>query len=212
MRLTIRFFLACAHADDGVGASPFSRGNANADRMLETFVSTGDSKYLRSATDILTSASEIDRSSFLGRLLNGRIQLASGKYDEALQTGRKLTREMPDELDPLGLLVDSARLLGKAKEAEDAADWMLHLRPEDPRSLWRAATLREDLGDLIGAEAALVDCYKRVLKTDLFMRATLLTQMARVRAKFGRVEDAPKYLGEAKRLIPGFRPAETTSH
>lgn len=192
--------------------APFPALVERADRMLEKFVATGDSESLRSATDVLTSLSEADRTSYVGRLLNGRILLASGKYEAALAEGQKLTREMPDELDPLGLVVDAARLVGKAKEAENAADWMLHLRPEDPRSLWRAATLREDFGDLVGAEEALVDCYKRVPRTDLFLRATLLTQMARLRTKSGRPEDASKYVEEAKRLIPGFRPAEAASH
>ena len=211
MRLTILSSLLALTLTTAWAQAPFPALVEGAERMLERFVSTGDSEYLQRAADMLASASEVDRNSFSGRMLNGRILLASGKYEAALATGRTLTREMPDELDPLGLVVDSARLQGKAKEAEEAANWMLHLRPEDPRSLWRAATLREDFGDLIGAEEAVIDCYKRVPKTDLFQRATLLTQMARLQVKSGRVEDAPKYLEEAKRLIPGFRPAEATS-
>ncbi|MDZ4803118.1 MAG: hypothetical protein SGI92_33580 [Bryobacteraceae bacterium] len=131
---------------------------------------------------------------------DGQKALASGDAQKALTIARALNKQMPDELDPWGLIVDAARALGKTEEAEKAAQWMINLRPDDPRGLWRVASLREDAGDLSGAEEALVLCYNRVSRTDTAWRATLMKQMVRLYTKTGRTKEAERLTQEISKL------------
>jgi len=131
---------------------------------------------------------------------DGQKALARGDAEKALSIARALNKQMPDELDPWGLMVDAARALGKMDEAEKAAQWMINLRPEDPRGLWRVATLREDFGDLPGAEDVLNECYKRVPRTDVAWRVTLMKQMAGLYRKTGRDDKAQRLMEEVSKL------------
>lgn len=131
---------------------------------------------------------------------DGQKALARGDAARALEIARALNRQTPDDLDPYGLIVDAARALGRTDEAEKAADWMIRLRPEDPRGLWRVASLREDFGDLEGAEQALLECYQRVPRTETAWRATLMRQMARLCSKTNREDKAKRLIAEAEKL------------
>lgn len=131
---------------------------------------------------------------------DGQKALARGEPEKALAIARALNKQLPDELDPWGLIVDAARALGKTDDAEKAAQWMINLRPEDPRGLWRVATLREDFGDLAGAEDVLNECYKRVPRTDVAWRVTLMKQMAGLYRKTGRADKAQRLMDEISKL------------
>jgi tetratricopeptide (TPR) repeat protein len=136
---------------------------------------------------------------------DGQKALERGDAGKALEIAKALNKSMPDELDPWGLIVDASRKLGKLDEAEKAAQWMINLRPEDPRGLWRVALLREDFGDLAGAEEVLAQCYQRVPRSDVKWRATLMRQMGRLYTKTGRSEKAKRLVEEAEKLEVGSR-------
>jgi len=138
--------------------------------------------------------------SFEKKYAEARAELAERHFDKALKIGRELNARTPDELDYWAVIVDAARGLGKSDEAEKAAQWMLNLRPEDVRGLERAGLVREDLGDLTGAEDMIVEAYKRAPPTDTALRVRLLNQMAGVFEKQKNLPQAEKLRKEAKKV------------
>src|SRR5262249_22469633 len=84
----------------------------------------------------------------------GRTLVLLGKHEfrSALESAKALNERVPDDLLVYGYLVDANVELGNYKDAEDAAQWMLNLRPGNVPGLTRAAYLRELFGDIEGAK------------------------------------------------------------
>jgi tetratricopeptide (TPR) repeat protein len=143
------------------------------------------------------------------RVVEARLLLAEGKADRALIDAVVLNREMPDDLDTYALIVDAALLLARVEQAEDAAQWMLNLRPEDVRSLMAGAAVREALKDHEGAAQMLMDAFARTSRTDIEVRARIGVRLARVSHRLGRSSDAQRLLNQVEALIPGYKPAAT---
>ncbi|MBC7927128.1 MAG: hypothetical protein H7039_15880 [Bryobacteraceae bacterium] len=177
------------------------------ENKLQRYEETADKSVLDGAKLGIEQLAAADRNSTKGRLLLSRVALAESRFADALKLAQAVNREVPDELDAYGLIVDAARGLGKTKEAEEAADWMIRLRPEDPRGLWRVALLRQDFKDYAGAEQVLNDSYARVPRTELTMRARMMTEMARIYGKTGRDAEAKRFLEQAVKLVPNYHPA-----
>jgi tetratricopeptide (TPR) repeat protein len=79
------------------------------------------------------------------------ILLGEHEYRAALEAAQALNRRVPDDVMVYGLLTDANVELGNYADAEDAAQWMLNLRPGNLPALTRAAHLRELFGDNEGA-------------------------------------------------------------
>lgn len=77
--------------------------------------------------------------------------LGRHEFAEALALARTLSEQVPDDLLVYGFLTDAHAELGQYKEAEEACQWMLDLRPGNIPALTRAAYLRELFGDIEGA-------------------------------------------------------------
>ncbi|MBC8165810.1 MAG: hypothetical protein H7Y20_08055 [Bryobacteraceae bacterium] len=176
-------------------------------RLLQKFVETADPALLDQVQSTLESAPAAAQKTNRLKYLRARLEFARGNFEKSLSMAKALNRDVPDELDPYGLIVDSARALGKSGEAEKAAQWMLNLRPEDFRGLQKAAALREDLEDYQGAEEFLMDAYKRVPRSEPGQRASILAQLARVYIKNKRPADARRLIDESLKLIPGYHPS-----
>jgi tetratricopeptide (TPR) repeat protein len=123
-----------------------------------------------------------------------------GRAGEAVARAKVLNRMMADDLDVYALLVDGHRQLGNLDEAEKAANWMLHLRPSDPRSLMRAADLRVDFGMHDSALQLLRNVYQITPETDRTARLAVLRRVQHVYEKMNRPEDAARYRAEIERL------------
>jgi tetratricopeptide (TPR) repeat protein len=119
-----------------------------------------------------------------------------------LRAARAANRAHPDNLDTYAELACILRSLGRRAEAVETVQWMLNLRPTDPRGLWLAALLREDTGDLEGASDLMAECFQRTPAGLTAKRAEYLLGLARVFKKQGKRQEAEQLLREAQRLIP----------
>lgn len=130
---------------------------------------------------VVVAASSATCSDYLADKSRAAELIAKREYQCAVELAKKLNREMPDDLDVYAYLVDAHLALGQRKEAESAAQWMLDLRTEDPRSLYSAALVREALGMKDGALQFYVEAYRRVPRTDTARRTSILERIERLK-------------------------------
>ena len=82
------------------------------------------------------------------------VLLGKHQFAAALELARSLNKEIPDDVQVYGFLTDALVELGNYKEAEEACQWMLDLRPGNVAALTRASYLRELFGDIEGDDRA----------------------------------------------------------
>jgi tetratricopeptide (TPR) repeat protein len=179
-----------------------AQASLSPEQLLEQYTATGESALLERCRTLIAGFPRNNRS----RLLHARLLLASGETKQALIEAAELNRDIPDELDPYGIIVDAALLLGDIKRAETAGEWMLRLRPEDVRSLARGAAVREAIEDYDGAAQMLMEALGRTPRTDVAVRAGIGVALARLSMRRGRADDAARLLEQVDSMIPGFRP------
>jgi tetratricopeptide (TPR) repeat protein len=136
---------------------------------------------------------------FAARKLRAASLQALGQWQPALDAALRVNREMPDDLETYALLVDAYRRLGRPGDAETQAQWMLNLRPEDPRGLRRAGDLRADLGDFQGALQMYSECFRRTSPARAGERAALLRRMAELLQSSGQPDKARQFYAAARR-------------
>lgn len=144
----------------------------------------------------------LNEKSFSARRLLIESLLGLGRERTALELAEALNRDNRDDLDGYGLIVDAAIALGRYDQAEEAAQWMLDLRPDRVEGLSRAAALRELLGDLEGA----ADFQNRVFlgtpPDQPEAKAETLGHLARLLRYQGHADEADRVLKEAIQLSP----------
>lgn len=132
------------------------------------------------------------------------ILLGQHEFQQAYDKARALNKRMPDDLQVYGMLVDACVELGRYKEAEEAAQWMLNLRPGAVPGLTRAAYLRELFGDLEGS-LMLLDAALRTTHGNLSEdRAWIVVHMARLYRLMGKLDEAGRAAEAALRLFPEY--------
>ena len=110
--------------------------------------------YNKAALKCINSVLEKDANSFEGLTFKATILLSQHHFTEGLAIAIKARQLYPHNAYVYGLLVDGYVEAGKYKEALEAADKMISIRP-DNRSYSRIAYLREIHGDIPGAIEAM---------------------------------------------------------
>ena len=132
------------------------------------------------------------------------ILLGEHEYPAALEAAKSLNKRLPDDVAVYGLLTDANVELGNYKDAEDAAQWMLNLRPGNLPALMRAAHLRELFGETEGAYQLLEMAYESTPPTETEARAGILTRMGHLRLAAGNTDAAEKLLQRALASFPNY--------
>ena len=129
--------------------------------------------------------------------------LGEHEYPAALEAAKALNKRVPDDVMVYGLLTDADVELGNYSDAEDAAQWMLNLRPGNLPALIRAAGLRELFGDTEGAYELMEMAYQSTPPTETAERASILTHMGHLRFVSGNTEAAERFFQQALNSFPG---------
>ena len=130
--------------------------------------------------------------------------LGKHEFQKALELARALNKQMPDDLLVYGFLTDAHAELGNYKEAEEACQWMLDLRPGNIPAFTRAAYLRELFGDIEGAIELMTAAYQRTPPAETEDRAWTLTHLGHLEFIPGRTENAERLLQGALVLFPDY--------
>jgi tetratricopeptide (TPR) repeat protein len=155
-----------------------------------------DPAYLKDAEEALAAAPQED---FTAAKLHVEILLAKRQWRSALEQALALNRRVGDDVPVYGYLTEAYTELGRMKEAEEACQWMLNLRPGNTPALLRTAYLREKLGETAGAIELLNVAFRRTPETEVEERAWILVQLARLQPGLAKV-----LLEQALQTFPGY--------
>lgn len=182
----------------------FEPYNALALALARRARETGDPAYYRQAEEALARSLELAPGNFEGKRTRVWVLLGRHEFARALEEAEALNRQAPDDLLTYALLADARVELGHYREAEEAVQWMLDLRPGNLAGLTRGAYLRELFGDLDGAIEWMGEAYERTPPDEVEDRAWILTQLAHLHLASGEVDGADALLDRALDLFPGY--------
>ena len=163
-----------------------------------------DVNYYTKAEEALQKSFELAPENMEGRKARAWILLGKHEFAQAAELARELNRKMPDDILIYGFLADANTELGNYKEAEEAAQWMLDMRPGNVPGLTRGAYLRELFGDIEGAIEFMMSAYQRTPLQEQEDRAWILTHIAHLELLRGKPDAAEKMLQAAFELFPDY--------
>ena len=165
---------------------------------------TADTRYYDQAETALQKCLQISPDNFEAQ--KTRVMLTIGRKDfaKALEMAHGLNRKTPDDVLVYGLVADAAIGLGNYKEAEEAAQWMLDIRPGNVPGLLEGARLRHIFGDLDGAMDFYSQAYQQTPPTQTEDLAWILTQMADLQLSAGNADGAEKLSHSALEKFPNY--------
>ena len=181
--------------------------NLLAKALVHQAQETFDVSFYSQAEDAVKKSLEIDPKNFETEKVQVSILLGEHEYPAALELARALNKRVPDDVTVYGLLTDANVELGNYNDAEDAAQWMLNLRPGNLPALIRAGRLRQLFGDAEGAYELMMLAYQSTPPTGSGQRASILTQMGDCRLASANIEAAEKLFQQALTILPGYPPA-----
>ena len=165
---------------------------------------TANPEYHAKAEEALRKSFEAEPDNFDGSKAKTWLLLGQHRFAEALELAKKLNSKAPDDLMVYGFLVDANVELGNYRAAENAAQWMLDLRPGNIPSLARAAYLRELYKDYDGALQLMQQALQRTRPEDKGDRAWLLTHIGRLLTKKKDYANAEVALDAALKAYPEY--------
>lgn len=154
---------------------------------------TSDVAFYSKAEEALQQSFSIAAGNYEGLKVRTWLLLGRHEFSKANDVAIELNRQTPDDVTVYGYLADSNAELGNYKEAVDAVQWMLNLRPGNVPGLTRAAYLRELHGDTEGAIDLMQRAYDSTPYRELEDRAWLLTQIAHLELVAGRLPEGEKF-------------------
>jgi tetratricopeptide (TPR) repeat protein len=182
----------------------FEAYNALALALSRRARETSDVKFYSQAEETLKKSFEISPGNFDGERIHVWLLLGKHEFAAARDEARKLNKKMPDDVMVYGFLTDANIELGNYKEAEDAAQLMLDLRPGNLPGLTRAAYLRELFGDVDGSIELMNMAYQSTPPSEAEDRAWILSQIGHLQLMSGRISEADNTLQQAVALFPGY--------
>ena len=132
-------------------------------------------------------------------LLLGRHEFAQAKTEAAA-----LNHRAPDDVTTYGYLAEADIALGEYQDAEQAAQWMLDLLPNNVPGLLIGAELRDLYGDAEGALELLNQAYSETPPTESEELAWIANRIAKVEIGSGKLEQASQVLDATERLVPAY--------
>ena len=195
-----------AAARKAIGDKPteYAGYNLLATALVHRAQETSDVSFYAQADDAVKKSLEIAPNNFDAAKIQVSILLGEHEYPAALEAAKTLNKRVPDDVMVYSLLTDADVELGNYSDAETAAQWMLNLRPGNLPALTRAAHLRELFGDTEGAYELTELAYQSTSPTETGERASILTEMGRLRLASGSTGAAEKLFQQALTALPSY--------
>ena len=141
-------------------------------RYLREAVATGDPAFYDLTRSALDRAGALAPGDPATTVTEGVLALSLHDFAQAREHGRSAHEQVPDDPDPLAILIDASVELGRYDEAEGHLSDLLALRPGSA-ALSRLSYLRELHGDLDGARLAMLQAEQATSASE--DRATIAT-------------------------------------
>ena len=164
---------------------------------------TGDFSLNRKAEIAVNRALEIEAENSDAKKLKASLLLTLHRFEEALEYGKQLQKTSPQSAFVYGVLTDANVELGNYKEAADAVQQMVDLRP-NMESYARASHLRSLYGDSSGAIEAMNLAARVADPLDREAQAWCLTHLGKEYFKIGNFIEAEKQYDAALKILPEY--------
>jgi tetratricopeptide (TPR) repeat protein len=181
---------------------------ALANALLRRELETSDPKYRSEAEAAIEKALGIEPDHFEALKARTMILLRDHEYSKAQELARKLNKRTPDDVPTYGLVAEASVALGDYKEAEEAVQWMLDMRPGNLPAYLEGATLREMFGEIEGARDFLSQAYQRIRPEEAQERAAILLRLSHLALLNNNPVSADRLVEQARKLFPVY-PAAT---
>jgi tetratricopeptide (TPR) repeat protein len=178
--------------------------NALAMALARRARETSHVRYYAEAEEALQKSFKLAPQNFEALKVQAWLLLGRHEFAKALELATRLNRQVPDDLTVYGYLADANAELGNYDAAENAAQWMLDLRPGNIAGLTRGAYLRELYGNLPGAIELMKLAYDATSFQEFEDRAWTLTQIAHLYLISGDLQKAETHAKEALELFPNY--------
>ncbi len=165
---------------------------------------TADPSYYDQAEEMLQASFRLSPDNFEAARLKVWVLLGRHEFARALEVAKALQTRMPDDLLTYAFLADAHVELGNYADAEEAAQWLLDLRPGNVAGLTRGAYLRELFGDIDGALEWMLMAHDQTHFNENEDRAWILTHMGHLEASRGRLDASEAHLAQALELFPDY--------
>jgi tetratricopeptide (TPR) repeat protein len=165
---------------------------------------TSDVNYYAQAEDALKKSLALAPENLESKKIHVWLLLGRHEFPSALEAATALNKKNPDDVLVYSFLTDANAELGKYEDAENAAQWMLNLRPGNLPGMTRAAYLRELFGDVDGAYELMDMAFQATPPTETEDRAWILSQMGHLRSVAGKTDEADNILKQALTIFPGY--------
>lgn len=165
---------------------------------------TGDNSYYQQAQVAIESSLRIQPENFEGEQAHAALLLAEHRYRPALEEAQALNHRMPDAVLVWGYMAEAEAALGDYKQAEEAAQWMMNLRPGNLPAYLTGAALRQDWGDIDGALDFLSNALQQTPPLETEETAWILTRMAQLHRQAGQAGAADALLDQALKTFPDY--------
>lgn len=164
---------------------------------------SGDFGLNTKADEAVDRALGLAPENYTAKMIKASLLLTFHRFDEGLKYGQRLQREHPKDAFVYGVLTDANVELGNYKEAVDAIQQMVDLRP-NMESYSRVALVRSLHGDSKGAIDAMTTAAKIADPKDLEAKAWCLVHLGEEYFKAGRYDEAEKAYDEALSVLPTY--------
>lgn len=164
---------------------------------------TGDAVFIAKSQSAVDHGLGLSSDDQTLRKLNASLHLSSHRFAEALELGKQLEKELPNDQFVFGVLTDANAELGNYAAAAEYAQKMVDLKPNSV-SYARVASIRSLYGDHAGS----VEAYKLAAKTadpaDREAQAWCLSQLGSELWKNGKYAEANAVFDEALQIFNGY--------
>ncbi len=164
---------------------------------------TGEFALTLEAGEAVKRALEIAPNDVAARKLEASLFLANHGFAEAIEASKKLIAEFPSDPFAYGVLSDAYVETGDYKQAIDAAQTMVDIRPSTTSYL-RVGQLRSLHGDHKGALAMFNEATRISDPDDKETRAWCLVQLGDELWKYGKYAEAEKAYDESLQIFPNY--------
>jgi tetratricopeptide (TPR) repeat protein len=164
---------------------------------------SGDFSLNSNAETAVEKALQIAPDDISARKLQASLHLTFHRFSEALEAGKKLNAEFPNDEFVFGVLTDANVELGNYKAAIETAQKMVDLKP-NMSSYARVAHLRSLHGDHQGAVEMFKTAARTADPTDKEAQSWCLVQLGDELWKNGKYPQAEKVLDEALQNFPDY--------
>jgi tetratricopeptide (TPR) repeat protein len=165
---------------------------------------TADPKYLKDADAALLEGLKLAPEDFQLQRTQVALTLSRHQFALAREGATVLHHRTPDDVLTYGYIAEADIALGNYAEAEENAQWMLNMRPNNIPGLLIGAELRTLYGDARGAIEFLNLAYSETSPTEVEDLAWIANQVASIQIESGQLDAASQTLEQAEQLFPHY--------